>query len=158
MKRLLSMWGILGTVYVALETLWRGHSHPAMLIVGGLCGVLVGAVNQIPQFYKMPIVCQSLMGALIVLAVEFLSGCVLNLWLGLGIWDYSNLPFNIMGQICLLYGALWFLIMPLAIWLEDTLNWLLWEWDRLMGREVRGVPEIPPYSLGAVYWDFIRGR
>ena len=42
---------------------------------------------------------QSVIGAVIVLAVEFISGCVLNLWLGLGVWDYSNQPGNVLGQI-----------------------------------------------------------
>ena len=92
MKRVLTIWAALGAVYVALEILFRGRSHPAMLIVGGLCGVLVGAINQRPGFYRAPVIVQAMIGALIVLAVEFVSGCVLNLWLGLGIWDYSNLP------------------------------------------------------------------
>ena len=47
MKRVLTIWAALGAVYVALEILFRGRSHPAMLIVGGLCGVLVGAINRV---------------------------------------------------------------------------------------------------------------
>lgn len=84
MKRILTLWGLLGAAYVALEVLFRGYSHPSMLIVGGLCGVLVGAINQRPGFFRAPVIVQAVIGALIVLAVEFVSGCVLNLWLGLG--------------------------------------------------------------------------
>ena len=53
MKRVLTIWAALGAVYVALEILFRGRSHPAMLIVGGLCGVLVGAADTIAQTSKI---------------------------------------------------------------------------------------------------------
>ena len=43
---------------------------------------------------------QMLICSIIITAVEFTSGLILNVWLGLGIWDYSNMPFNILGQIC----------------------------------------------------------
>ena len=92
MKRILTIWATLGAAYVVFETLFRGYSHPSMFVVGGLCGVLVGAINQAPRFYRAPVIVQSVIGAVIVLAVEFISGCVLNLWLGLGVWDYSNQP------------------------------------------------------------------
>ena len=26
-----------GAIYVGIEMLWRGHSHPSMFILGGLC-------------------------------------------------------------------------------------------------------------------------
>ena len=100
MKRILTIWAALGAAYVVFETLFRGYSHPSMFVVGGLCGVLVGAINQAPRFYRAPVIVQSVIGAVIVLAVEFISGCVLNLWLGLGVWDYSNQPGNVLGQIC----------------------------------------------------------
>ena len=90
MKRILTIWAALGAAYVVFETLFRGYSHPSMFVVGGLCGVLVGAINQAPRFYRAPVIVQSVIGAVIVLAVEFVSGCVLNLWLGLDVWDYSN--------------------------------------------------------------------
>lgn len=81
MKRILTIWATLGAAYVVFETLFRGYSHPSMFVVGGLCGVLVGAINQNPRFYRAPVIVQSVIGAVIVLAVEFISGCVLNLWL-----------------------------------------------------------------------------
>lgn len=158
MKRVILMWVAFGAAYVALETVWRGYSHPAMLIVGGLCGVLVGAINQVPRFYKLPIICQSLIGAGIVLVVEFFSGCALNLWLGLNIWDYSGQFGNIAGQVCPAYGFLWLLIMPFAIWLEDTARWLFYSWDKLTDRPAPAQPTIPPYTLKSIYGDFFMGR
>ncbi len=158
MKRILTIWAILGAVYVALEVVFRGYSHPSMLIVGGLCGLLVGAVNQFPRFYRAPVIVQALIGTLIVLTVEFISGCVLNLWLGLGIWDYSNQPGNLLGQICPLYGLLWLFIMPLAIWAEDTACWLIWAYERAVYGKDGKPPDIPLYSLKSIYKDFFCGR
>ncbi len=158
MKRVLTLWAALGVMYVAMETVFRGYSHPSMLIVGGLCGVLVGAINQHPQFYNAPVVLQSAVGALIVLAVEFLAGCVLNLWLGLDVWDYTGQPGNILGQVCPLFGLLWFLIMPLAIWAEDTARWFIWLYEWVIYKRELDKPALPMYSLGSVYLDFIRGR
>lgn len=99
MKRVLTLWIALGVMYVALETVFRGYSHPSMLVVGGLCGLLVGSINQCSRFYNAPVVLQSIAGALIVLTIEFVAGCILNLWLDLGVWDYSSQPWNILGQI-----------------------------------------------------------
>ncbi len=158
MKRILTLWALLGAAYVALEILFRGRSHPSMLIVGGLCGVLVGAINQRPGFFRAPVIVQAVIGALIVLAVEFVSGCVLNLWLGLGVWDYTNQPGNVLGQICPAFGLLWFFIMPFAIWAEDTASWLIWAYEcAVFGRSGKP-PGAPPYSLKSIYKDFFCGR
>lgn len=158
MKRILTIWAALGCMYVTLEICFRGHSHPSMLIVGGLCGVLVGAINQRPGFYRAPVIVQSVAGAFIVLAVEFVSGCVLNLWLGLGVWDYSNQPGNVLGQVCPAFGLLWFLIMPLAIWAEDTARFLIREYEQAVYGESPEPSDVKPYSLKQVYTDFFRGR
>ena len=99
-----------------------------------------------------------MIGALIVLAVEFASGCILNLWLGLGIWDYSNQPGNVLGQICPAFGLLWFFIMPLAIWAEDTARWLIWAYECAVYGKTEKPPDIAPYSLKSVYKDFFFRR
>ena len=65
------------------------------------------------------------LSALVVTAMEFAAGLVLNVWMGLGIWDYSDLPYNLLGQVCLLYMNLWFLLSLPAILLDD---WLRWRW------------------------------
>lgn len=144
--KILIIWFLLGMAYFTLEGIWRipkgGYANICMLPIGGLCGLLVGSINQIPKFYNMKIIYQSLLGTLFVLIVEFVSGCVLNIYLGLGIWDYSNLPFNLLGQICLPFSLLWLLIMPLCIWLEDKIRYLFFE-------------EGESYSLKSIYLDFI---
>jgi hypothetical protein len=129
-----------------------------MLVVGGLCGVLVGLLNQHPRFYTARIIWQSALGAVIVLAVELGAGIVLNIWLGLAVWDYSGLPGNVLGQICVQYGFLWLLLMPFAIWLEDTARWLIYSWDKLTGQNRYAPPIQSPYTIVSVYKDFFTGR
>lgn len=118
-----------GLIYYVLELVFRGHSHPAMIVVGGLCFLLIGGINEyIP--WDMPLWQQSLIGALLVTAVEFVSGVILNVWLGLHIWDYSNMPFNILGQICLPFTLLWLALSLVGIILDDWLRYWFWGEER----------------------------
>ena len=64
MKRILTIWATLGAAYVVFETLFRGYSHPSMFVVGGLCGVLVGTINQAPRFYRARSSCNRSSGLL----------------------------------------------------------------------------------------------
>ena len=106
-----------GFVYMGVELLWRGHTHWTMGVLGGICFVLIGLLDEVQE--HPPILKQMFQGAVIVTALEFVFGLILNVWLKLGIWDYSNLPFNIMGQICLQFFVAWFFLSYLAIKLEN---------------------------------------
>ena len=151
------LWMALGGVtYYGLEGVWHipsngGWAHVSMLLVGGLCFVLLGSLNQRRDFYHLPMRVQALAGALLVTAVEFVSGCVLNRWLRLDIWDYSHMPLNLLGQVCLLYTCLWLLLMPFAYWLEDFLNIIWWK--------ARGGPKPEyEYSLFQAYRELLLGK
>ena len=116
-----------GVLYYFLEFLYRGHSAWQMVLVGGFCFVLIGLIN---EFYTwtIPLWLQGLISAVVVTSVEYISGLILNIWLKLNIWDYSNLPFNLQGQICLYYAILWIFIGVGAIILDDWLRyWLFGE-------------------------------
>lgn len=157
-KQVLLLWFALGAVYLVMEGVWRGGwTHISMLAVGGLCGVLIGAVNQIPRFYHLRIVWQSLIGTAIVLVVELLSGCIINLWWGWGVWDYTGRFGNVLGQICIPYALLWVLLMPFAIWFEDTLRYHLWTYFTRCGQPYE-LPEYEPYRLRDIYRDLFTGR
>ena len=114
-----------GMIYVALELLWRGWSHGSMFVVGGLCFLLIGGIDAV--FPDMPLLIQSVLGACLVTAMELISGLILNLWLGMGVWDYSYLPLNLMGQVCMAYFFLWILVSLLAVFLEDQLRQRLFQ-------------------------------
>jgi len=88
-----------GALYYLIEILYRGYSHWSMFLLGGIaflfCGVQGRAVRWQDSFFKQLIKC-----GIFITAAEFITGLIVNRWLGLGIWDYSDLPFNLMGQIC----------------------------------------------------------
>ena len=123
--RLMTLWLWGGFIYHCIEFLWRGYSHPSMFIVGGVCFLIIGGINNyIP--WSIGLVWQALIGAAAVTVIELISGIVLNLWLGLGIWDYSHLPFNVFGQICLTYSLIWAALSAVGIFLDDYLRWKLY--------------------------------
>lgn len=111
-----------GALYILVELLYRGYSHYSMFIVGGLCFVLIGLLNDGLFHWKMALNSQMTLSALIITVLEFAAGAILNLGLGLDIWDYSDQPYNLYGQICLLYTCFWYLLSLPAILLDDLLR------------------------------------
>ena len=97
-----------GLGYVGIEMLWRGRSHWSMFLVGGVCFVLMGGIHT--ALSHRPLLLRCGVCAAAVTAVELASGCILNRWLGLGVWDYSGAWGNILGQVCLGYSLLWLLL------------------------------------------------
>jgi uncharacterized membrane protein len=123
------LFNIGGFVYYYLELLYRGHSTWQMIAVGGLCFVLVGLINELFP-WSMPLWLQSIIATVVVTTTEYISGLLLNMWLKLGIWDYSQLPFNLYGQICLYYSLTWLALSLVAIILDDLLRYWLFGEDR----------------------------
>ena len=97
-----------GAAYYGIEILYRGHSHWSMAICGGVCLVAICLINK--QFSSWNILLRATLCALAITAIEFLAGCILNLWLDWHVWDYRSLPFNLLGQIAPLFTFFWFLL------------------------------------------------
>ena len=118
-----------GFSYVCVELLYRGYSHWSMFILGGLCFYLIGLLNEhIGWNLELPY--QGLIGAGIITTLEFFTGVFVNIIFKWNVWDYSNLPFNILGQICLPFTFIWFFIALLAIFLDDFLRWKLFKEEK----------------------------
>lgn len=94
--------------YPLLEILWRGFSHPAMALAGGICFLVIYLINiYLPN---KNILLKSLYSAVAITGIEFIFGYFCNLKWNMNIWDYSSIPFNFMGQICMPYFVLWFFL------------------------------------------------
>ena len=126
LSMLLWTWG--GTVYYLLEVAYKSLTgHPeriswTMLVIAILLCIPVERCGaELP--WDCPLWLQALCCAMLVTAVEFVSGLVLNVWLGLDIWDYSDLPFNFMGQICLQFFFVWWGLCFVFIPVFDCLRW-----------------------------------
>lgn len=117
-----------GTAYYVIEVLARGFSHWTMFLVGGICFILIGLINEItPQIALLK---QMGISAIIITLIEFISGCILNIWLGLNIWDYTDEPFNLLGQINLKHSLYWFLLSSVGIIIDDYIRYLLFGDDK----------------------------
>ena len=71
---------------------------------------------------KSPLLYRCMLGGIAVTAVEFVFGVIFNLILRKNIWDYSKIPFNLGGQVCLLYTVLWSFLSIVAIPLSVKLD------------------------------------
>ena len=123
-KKHLILGTIGGLIYVLLELIWRGYSHWTMFLLGGTCFVLLGLINEILD-WDTPLTLQMLIGCTVITVLEFITGCVVNLWLGWNVWDYSDIKFNILGQISLFSSIGWYFISFVGITLDDWLRYRL---------------------------------
>lgn len=118
-----------GVAYCGIEMLWRGYTHWTMFIVGGICFVFCGSINEIFD-WETPLWKQMLICSIGITTIEFISGIIINVVLKLNVWDYGNMPFNILGQVCLPFSFLWFLLSFVAIWLDDWLRYWLFNEEK----------------------------
>ena len=104
-----------GLSYFLIEVIYKtsvGHTdriHFSMAVLGGILFLFIGLLNKWFSFEK-PLYQQMLISTAACLLAEFIFGLILNVWLKLNIWDYSELPGNLLGQICPQFGLIWFFI------------------------------------------------
>ena len=116
---------LIGAVgYGIIELAWRGRTHPTMLACGGICFLIIFYIAE--HLSSLHILLRAALCSLSVTLVELCFGIVFNVYLHMGVWDYSRVPFNFMGQICPVYSFLWFLlslvVIPFANWLNCILD------------------------------------
>lgn len=101
-------------IYGLVEVVVRGYTHWTMAIAGGIVMVIF---NLISRKTNLTLFVRCLVGAGVITAVEFAFGMVVNVVLGWNVWDYSDKPLNVMGQICPFFSLGWFFISIPAFWL-----------------------------------------
>ncbi len=111
-----------GFIYVMIEIIGRGFSHWSMFIVGGLCFIIIGLLNEYYTWdIEFPL--QMLYGCIVITLLEFISGYIVNIQLHWNVWDYHDRFMNLYGQICLYNSCLWYLLSAVAIVLDDVIRW-----------------------------------
>lgn len=113
-----------GLTYFNLELLFKGHSHWTMAILGGLCFICMGIWNEVWS-WEIPLWKQMLLGGFTTTLLEFITGCIVNLWLGWIVWDYSSLSLNILGQVCIPFTIIWCGLSLFGIILDDYIRYFL---------------------------------
>lgn len=105
-------------LYGSVELLWRGYSHWTMLLCGGACFTLIYLLSGT----SLPLWAKCLISAIAISLLEFAVGCIVNLVLQWRIWDYSDRPFNLLGQVCPLYSFFWLILSVPAMYLCSLLR------------------------------------
>ncbi len=115
-----------GFTYFYMEILFRGYSHFSMIICGGLAFILCGAINQMMHF-QIPVISQMFLSTLIITGLEFITGYIVNIRLHWNVWDYSGMPYNLYGQVCAAYSAIWFVLSLICIFADDWIRWKIFD-------------------------------
>lgn len=98
----------LGAVaYGLIELCVRGYTHWTMALTGGTVLVLFNLINQTKS---LPVIIKCLLGMTVITSLEFAVGMAVNVGFGWDVWDYSDKPFNLFGQICPQFCLAWFFI------------------------------------------------
>ena len=113
LKNYIVLFGLGAFAYGLLEVIWRGNSHWTMMIAGGIVFVVFSLIAE--KFKGVHLLYKCILGSLTVTVVELIFGVIFNLGFGFDVWDYSHIPINLFGQICLLFSVLWGLLSIVAI-------------------------------------------
>lgn len=105
LKKDLFLMGAGGLSYAGIELLWRQRTHWSMMLTGGAC--FLSLYKLYGRFPRLSVPEKCVLGSCIITSIEFAVGCIVNLKLGWKVWDYSSMPMNLLGQVCLLYSVLW---------------------------------------------------
>ncbi len=115
-----------GFAYFYIEIIFRGYSHFSMIICGGLAFVFCGMLNQVVPIH-LSIITQMILSSIIITTLEFFTGYIVNIQLGWNVWDYSELPYNLYGQICLIYSFIWLVLSLVCILVDDLVRWKIFD-------------------------------
>lgn len=124
MKKLseyLFLWALGGTVYYIFEFFFRGFSHWSMFVLGGICLVFCAQQGKWTH-WRAPLWEQVGWCMIFVTACEFITGIIVNKLLFWNVWDYTGLPFQLLGQICLPFAVIFSGLCALGIFVS---GWLL---------------------------------
>ena len=114
------LWVLGGSLYYSFEMMFRGFSHISMFVLGGICMDFFAAQGKASK-WKEPIWKQVLRCTVFVTAGEFITGMLVNKLLRLKVWDYSDQPFQLFGQICLPFAIIFSGLCTLGIVLSGYL-------------------------------------
>ena len=78
----------------------------------------------------MSFISQMVLSSVIITALEFVTGVDRECMAENGYLGLFHLPYNFMGQVCLLYSVLWFLVSSAAIVLDDFLRYKLFNEEK----------------------------
>ena len=118
-----------GSVYIEIELLYRGYTHWSMFVLAGIVFVTVGWMNECIFDWHTQFGWQVLIATLWDTGLEYTCGVILRHF-GLQVWDYSNVPLNVDGLICVPFMFIWAVLMVVAIVVDDIIKFYFFEGSR----------------------------
>ena len=113
-----------GLLYSLVEIIYRGYTHVSMFLLGGICFLCIGGIRR--TFSRDIAAKKMLLCAGVITLLEFFCGLLVNLRLDLAVWDYSAMPMNVLGQVCVAYTAAWCLLALPAMGMDALLCRFAW--------------------------------
>ena len=99
----------------------------SMFVLGGIC-LLFCAKQGLWTGWREPLWKQVLWCTIFVTAAEFITGMIVNQWLGWNVWDYTGRKWQLFGQICLPFTIIFSALCVIGILLSGyLLYWLYGE-------------------------------
>lgn len=116
----LVLWVLGGSIYYSIERIFRGFSHWSMFVLGGFC-LLFFAWQGLWVNWEDPLWIQVVRCTIFVTAGEFITGIIVNKWFHWNVWDYSDQPLQLFGQICVPFMILFSGLCVIGIFLSAYL-------------------------------------
>lgn len=109
-----------GIGYGIIEVLFRGYTHWSMIITGGAAFLSLYIINN--ALNDTSIFIKALLGMVVITSLEFSVGIIVNKIFYLVVWDYTNMPGNILGQISLQFSACWYGLSVVAFIIFENIH------------------------------------
>lgn len=116
-----------GIGYGVIEVLFRGFTHWSMILTGGAAFTSLYIINI--ALTDASIFIKAFLGMLVITTLEFTVGIIVNKIFALGVWDYTNIPGNIMGQISLQFSACWYGLSVIAFIIFENIH-IITDWQK----------------------------
>lgn len=112
-------------LYPVIEVTTRGFTHWSMMITGGAAFLSFYIINRHTGNQSKFI--KSLYGMFSVTALELSVGLIVNKLFNMNVWDYSEMKFNLFGQISLGFSACWYAVSFISFCIFDIADFILYE-------------------------------
>ncbi|MFP4500293.1 MAG: putative ABC transporter permease [Candidatus Hydrogenedentota bacterium] len=104
------LFGIAGDIVNGSWDRLRGNTSLWMVFDYGLLGVVTPYLAGPMKHRRVPYLVRAFVYMLGIFFVEYVSGILFHKVMGLSVWNYDHLPYNLHGQIALIFVVPWYLL------------------------------------------------